>query len=36
MVRTDSVSCTVAVFFIFHENKIFPEACKKQPVSMAT
>ena len=29
MVRTDSVSHTMAVFVIFHKNKLFSEACKK-------
>ena len=29
MVRTDFVRRTMAVFVIFHENKIFSEACKK-------
>ena len=29
MVRTDFVRRTMAVFAIFHENKIFSEACKK-------
>ena len=28
MVRTDFVRCTMAVFVIFHENKIISEACK--------